>query len=124
MNIQFIDTKVTHLNLAGVSQENLEDEDEFKFSFTPAFSELELNEFLIIFNVSLKIEDEFFLMVEYVARFSVDGDIDEVFKESNFVKMNAPAIAYPFLRAYIGNLTLSSGFSPIVLPTINFTKFL
>jgi preprotein translocase subunit SecB len=124
MNIQFIDTKVTHLNLVGISQENIEDTNDFNFSFTSAFSELELNEFLIIFNVSLKIDDEFVLIVEYAARFSVDGDIDETFKESNFVKINAPAIAYPFLRAYISNLTLSSGFSPIILPTINFTKFL
>jgi preprotein translocase subunit SecB len=123
MNIQFIDTKVTQLNLAAISQENLEDTDDFKFSFSPAFSELELNEFLIIFNISLKIENEFVLSVEYVARFFVDADIDETFKESNFVKINAPAIAYPFLRAYISNLTLSSGFPPIVLPTINFTKF-
>jgi len=71
----------------------------------------------------LKIEDEFNLSIEYATKFLADDDIDEEFKESHFVKVNAPAIAYPFLRAYIGNFTLNSGFSPIILPTINFTKF-
>ncbi|MFZ2727026.1 MAG: protein-export chaperone SecB [Methylococcaceae bacterium] len=123
MNIQFVDTKVINLNLTGIVEENIESIDDFNFSFTPAFSEFPSNEFLIIFSLSLKIEDSFVLSIEYAARFSTDDEIDEVFKESNFVKINAPAIAYPFLRAYISNLTLNSGFSPVILPTINFTKF-
>ena len=122
MNIQFNDIKVINLNLR-VIQENIEDVEDFNFSFSPAFSESPSTEFLIIFNVSLKLEDTFILSVEYAARFSTDNEIDENFKESNFVKINAPAIAYPFLRAYISNFTLNSGFAPIVLPTINFTKF-
>lgn len=122
MNIHFIDTKVISLSLKRIKTENV---DNFKLSFSPAFSdsEGERNTFLIIFELFLKIEDDFNLSVEYGAKFLADDDIDEEFKESHFVKVNAPAIAYPFLRAYIGNFTLNSGFSPIILPTINFTKF-
>ena len=122
MNIQFIDTKVISLSLKRTKTENV---DNFKLSFSPAFSdsEDESNTFLIIFELFLKIEDELNLSIEYAAKFLADDDIDEEFKESHFVKVNAPAIAYPFLRAYIGNFTLNSGFSPIILPTINFTKF-
>ena len=50
-------------------------------------------------------------------------DIDEKFKESNFPIINAPAIAYPFLRAFVSNFFVSSGYYPILLPTYNFTKF-
>ena len=124
MNIQFIETKVTSLSLTRMSQDDLDKQEDFNFSFAPAFSEFNLTELLIIFDLSLKLENEFFLIVEYIAQFSTVSDIDEDFKTSHFVKGNAPAIAYPYLRAYIGNLTLNSGFAPAVLPTINFTQYL
>lgn len=121
MNIKFIDTQVSKLRLDANYQESSIDSEDYNFSFSPVFSETDLSEFLIIFNLSLNSED-FSLVIEYAARFSTDKLIDEDFKTSNFVKFNAPAIAYPFLRTYISNLTLNSGFSPIILPTINFTK--
>jgi preprotein translocase subunit SecB len=119
MNISFSDTRVTKLSLE--LNENTGD-NTFRFSFTPAFSDLGTKEFLIIFNLELT-GDDFSLTVEFAARFSTDEEIDDNFKESGFVKINAPAIAFPYLRAYISNFTISSGLSPIVLPTINFTKF-
>jgi len=40
---------------------------------------------------------------------------------TNFFYVNAPAILFPYLRAYISTLTTLSGFETITLPTINFT---
>ncbi|WP_222708016.1 protein-export chaperone SecB [Algibacter pacificus] len=54
--------------------------------------------------------------------FKLDKDISEEFKLSDFPKINAPAIAFPYLRAYISNLTLQSGFEPVMLPSINFVN--
>lgn len=51
-----------------------------------------------------------------------NGVIDEKFKNSSFPIVNAPAIAYPYLRAAIANITLQSGLRPIMLPSINFSK--
>ena len=48
--------------------------------------------------------------------------VDEKFKQSDFLTINAPAIAFPYVRSYISNLTLQSGFSPIILPSVNFVK--
>ncbi len=121
MNITFLDTQVFQLNFDATSQEENINLGDFDFSFSPVFSESNSNEFVIIFKLSLN-NEEFSLLLEYAARFSVDAEIDEEFKASHFVKVNAPAIAYPFLRTYISNLTLNSGFLPIILPTINFTK--
>jgi len=39
-----------------------------------------------------------------------------------FVKINAPAIIFPFIREHIANLSLKSGLQPILLPPINFIK--
>ena len=55
--------------------------------------------------------------------FITDEEITEDFKISHFPKINAPAIAYPYLRAFVSNLTLQSGVDPAMLPTINFIKF-
>lgn len=40
---------------------------------------------------------------------------------SNYFFVNAPAILFPYVRAYISTLTTLSGFETITLPTINFT---
>lgn len=41
---------------------------------------------------------------------------------SNFLYVNAPAILFPYLRAYISSLTTLSGIRPITLPTLNLTS--
>ncbi len=38
----------------------------------------------------------------------------------NFTEISAPSIIYPYLRAFISNLTLQSGLKPIVIPPMNF----
>lgn len=50
--------------------------------------------------------------------FEFDNDLEEKAKK-NFFNVNAPAILFPYLRAYITSLTALSGISPIILPTIN-----
>ena len=50
--------------------------------------------------------------------FEYDKDIDEKTKES-FFTLNAPAILFPYVRAYVSSLTALSGMPPITLPTIN-----
>jgi len=37
----------------------------------------------------------------------------------NFFYKNAPAILFPYIRAYITTLTSLSGISPVILPTLN-----
>lgn len=40
---------------------------------------------------------------------------------SSFFYINAPALLFPYIRAYISTLTNLSGFEPINLPTLNMT---
>lgn len=54
--------------------------------------------------------------------FKCDLEITKEFKVSDFQRVNAPAIAFPFSRAYISNLTLQSGLRPLMLPSINFVE--
>ena len=50
----------------------------------------------------------------------LDKVLDEDFFNEAFARINAPAIAYPFLRAYIANLFVASGYDALMLPTVNF----
>jgi preprotein translocase subunit SecB len=81
--------------------------------------------FSILFNVIVESTDgDVHVDVDAITYFSTAEVIDEVFKTSDFVKMNAPAIIFPYLRAFISSLTVNSNFSPIILPTYNFTSLL
>lgn len=54
--------------------------------------------------------------------FGTDIPIDSDFRESSFAKINAPAIAFPFLRSFLQTLCINAGIPPIVLPAYNFSK--
>ena len=49
-------------------------------------------------------------------------DVTDEFKKSPFIEINAPAIAFPYIRAYISNLTTQSGLFTVTLPTFNLTN--
>lgn len=80
------------------------------------------NHFAITFKSEFQIKEGFILKVEYQSIFETDVLIDDNFKNSRFITVNAPAIAFPFFRAFIATFLTSSGFEPIILPSINFLK--
>jgi preprotein translocase subunit secB len=87
----------------------------------PIFKEGIDNEYFILFKGVF--ENEIFdLEIEFVAIFGTSEAIDDNFKKSTFVKINSPAIAFPYLRSFISTLTLNAGLPPLILPAYNFTK--
>ncbi len=123
MNIQLKEWKVKHLSFK--IKENLKPKKSNNNSFNLAlghfFPEDNNKEFGIGFQIKIK-DEEFNILTEIVFLFEIDKEIDDTFKESGFITINAPAIAFPYVRSYISNLTLQSGFSPIILPSVNFVK--
>jgi len=91
------------------------------FSYVPSFNEEYPTSFAIIFDITLENHEKtFVLKVKAIAQFETDKPIDEEFKYSPFLIITAPAIAYPYLRAFISNLLLNCGYEPRWLPTLNF----
>jgi preprotein translocase subunit SecB len=76
--------------------------------------------FFVIFKTEILTDERMCIDLEYESRFEVNVPLDDSFKDGNFPYVNAPAIAYPYLRAFISNLTLNSGFAPVMLPSLNF----
>lgn len=62
------------------------------------------------------------LDLKYYAWFQVEGPLPNDLVANDFVMINAPAIAYPYLRAYVSQLTLISGVQPVLLPVVNFVE--
>ncbi len=72
-------------------------------------------------HIGVKIEDEnksFMIDINAIANYSFENKegLDNLGK---FFYMNAPALLFPYLRAYISTVTNLSGFEPINLPTLN-----
>jgi len=63
------------------------------------------------------------LNIIFHAIFKCGQKVDEEFLKSDFAKISAPAIGFPFLRALVSNITMQAGIAPILLPSINFIQF-
>lgn len=91
--------------------------------FVSKFKEELPNVFRIDFNLNIKNESgSFELIVNFAATFESSMPINADFLKSDFVKINAPAIAFPYMRAFISTFTLNAGYAPVILPTFNFQK--
>ena len=122
MKIQLKNWKVSNLSLSLLDENIQRDDNSFDLESGNYFSEeKDSNTFGVGFK--LKINDKLFnLVVEAPFYFELDEEITDEFKLSSFPKVNAPAIAFPYLRAFISNLTLQSGLEPVILPSINFVN--
>ena len=79
--------------------------------------------FAVTFKLNLENKTKTFrLKLTAVAHFSTQEVIDDDFKNSSFINVNAPAIAFPYIRTFVSNLTLNSGYDPVVLPSFNFVR--
>ena len=123
MNIQLKEWKVKNLSfkINDIQIEKKTKKNSFNLSMGHFFSEENSKEFGIGFRINIK-DEEFNILMEMVFLFELDEDVDEKFKQSDFLTINAPDIAFPYVRSYISNLTLQSGFSPIILPSVNLVK--
>ena len=120
MNIQLKNWQVKNLSLG--KAETQENKNEFRLSMGHFFPENNSKEFGVGFQIEIY-DENFNISLEMAFLFQVDENVTNDFRDSDFVKINAPAIAFPYLRSYVSNLTLQSGFSPIILPSINFVEF-
>ena len=117
MKIQLKNTRVDKLNL--VSNDEIT-KDNFALSFSNGYSEKDHTFFIVKFEVKVESEHGYELTLDFVAEFDTGEEISTEFKNSHFPAVNAPAIAYPYLRSFVSFLTLNSGYETLILPTINF----
>ena len=120
MKISFKGHSTKHLKLefvgSGEDAEGIK-----KFEYGPGLPE-QGKDYSIIFKMLIATDCGHEIDVEFHAFFETEQELTEDEKTSKFVLINSPAIAYPYLRAYISNVCLLSGYSPVILPTLNFQQ--
>ena len=123
-NIRLLDIQFTKIDCNINSyNKNITSELITSLGIVSLFDEEDKKKFAIAFQIGLNNEDNSFkLEVKAIAHFIANIELDQNFEQSAFVKINAPAIAFPYVRTFISNLTLNTGYNPIVLPSFNFVK--
>ena len=97
------------------------DELEVNFEQTIGVHETE-NRMRLLLNTSIKDKNNALsIAVKAEGFFEFDEGLDEDMKDG-FFNANAPAILFPYIRAYISTLSTLSGIKPIVLPTLNLSQ--
>ena len=124
MQIKFNHIQFTQIEYkANTYDKSITNELETSLGIKSMFSDEKKNDFAISFDLLLKNKSkEFKLKLTAIAHFSTSDEIDSDFRQSPFIEVNAPAIAFPYVRTFISNLTLNSGYDPIVLPAFNFVQ--
>jgi len=74
---------------------------------------------VFIININGK-DNSFSLQVQAIGNFEILGKLQKNVKE-NYLNISSPSIIYPYVRAFISNITLQSGMNPITIPPMNFS---
>lgn len=85
-------------------------------------NEEELDIFTTSFHVtlsSIQEQDSAKIEIHALGLFQIHGNPPENIIY-NFKHISSPSIVYPYIRAFISNLSLQSGLNPVITPTINF----
>lgn len=122
ITLKLIQFPETNLKVASYNREVTKDL-ESKLRFSTLTENNDKIGFGIEFYFEIENKDQSFsLKVKAIAHFISDQEVDETFLKSSFVRMSAPAIAFPYVRTFISNLTLNAGYEAVILPSFNFVK--
>jgi len=111
--VEYIITKSIHIH------KNInKNKKDYKLSLEPSGI---LNTKIKQFQLALALEvidkdEDSLLNVEIVGFFNYKGEPEEI---KTFLSVNAPALLYPYLRAYVSSITSLSGLGTHTLPTMN-----
>lgn len=106
--------KETSIKLTG---EDISDDVEFGIEPNGIFEE-DNKMFILTLNVLVK-DKKGSLEVKMTVTGKYEYETNDIQELVPYLGFNAPAIMFPYIRAYITNITALGGMSPIILPTLN-----
>ena len=106
--------KETSIKLTG---EDISDDVEFGIEPNGIFEE-DNKMFILTLNVLVK-DKKSSLEVKMTVTGKFKYETNDIQELVPYLGFNAPAIMFPYIRAYITNITALGGMSPIILPTLN-----
>lgn len=112
---QFINFVVRESRFAFVERGDYE----FYFDFTPSGKVYPaLGQFELYLDLKIREKNELVKIDIKTISFFTYEEQEGSLAENKFFTMNAPAIVYPYIRAYIATLTAQSGIGTITMPAM------
>ena len=100
-------------------KQNIGNDKIFDFAVDPKvyFPDKDQKAFNILMTIELKYKDDFRLFIQSSGNFIVESDEIED-QRAQFINANAPAIMFPYIRAFVSTFTANIGnlMGPIILP--------
>ncbi len=100
-------------------------ETEFDLTFRAIVNDNIEDYFGVSFDVTVENKETTFkLAFTFLGNFKVQGvELNEEIMENHpYFRFSAPAIIFPYIRSFITSFSSNAGFSPVILPSINFTS--
>ncbi|WKW43367.1 protein-export chaperone SecB [Kosakonia cowanii] len=121
MHLKLKDNNVDELFITRTQEEN-ELVNRINFTYSSHTLSESDTEFCLKFDFTLTSDRgfKFKLIQDFI--FECDEPLDENFWNGHFHKINAPAIAYPYLRAFVSTVLLNAGLEAVNLPSVNFVE--
>lgn len=124
MQLQIVHNQVLKLDLSKILKVSKKKvHQSFNLAFGVNYDAQDDSIFNVVFDLEVFNPNDFKLKCKFAVWFKTSEPINEAFKNSHFPTVNAPAIAFPFLRSLISTITLNAGFTPAILTSVNFTEF-
>lgn len=118
---RFVNYRITESAIQIDPEREPNDELEVNFEQTIGVHETE-NRMRLLLNTTITDKDSVLsIAVKAEGFFEFNSELDEEMKD-DFFNTNAPAILFPYIRAYISTLSTLSGLKPIILPTLNLSQ--
>lgn len=126
LNIKPLNFKVRSMRICRLDEFTFSVDSDRKVDLAVDASKVADDRVCIQLNLTVLIEKETVLNVHYAVEFAVRDPEQAEFVVTEdtlrlpFIQINAPAIAYPYLRAFVSTLCVNAGYDSVFLSTINF----
>jgi len=118
--LRFINFEITKVLFDRGDNINIDAEFEVNIQHITQINDENSNLFRTVFIINIKgNNNSFSLQVQALGNFEILGKIPKEVTD-NYLNISSPSIIYPYVRAYISNITLQSGMNPITIPPMNF----
>jgi preprotein translocase subunit SecB len=86
-------------------------------------NEIEKRIFVVEFDARIhNTPQSLLLSTKFHVIFQSELPVTDEYLDSPGIRINSPAIAFPFLRSFITTVSANAGYPPIILPSINFVR--
>ncbi|MBQ0533982.1 hypothetical protein J7S75_06465 [Providencia huaxiensis] len=122
MNITLIHKLVQQVELKRLDDGEIEQENELKLTFGTEIFHNQKDTTLVKFrhSITVVVKDEVSVGLIYDFTFKTDASITDEFNESEEAVRVIPNLAYPYIKTYVENILVTSGYKDISLPYLNF----